>query len=153
MDKSDLDVLEVVYYSAPAPNSLAALTMLAFVFDRIYFPGVYVPPSGVIDIAETRKERLRLITEAPKDIGTSHLVGALWVAENIEHLDEFCKFPGAPGFDNTDKDTHPLALDLEESIFGPRPEGNIPIKQGNFVKGLPGEHSIRSQVSLPFWSD
>ncbi len=153
MDKSDLDFLEVVYYSAPAPNSLAALTMLSFVFDRIHFPAVYVPPPGVIDVAETRKERIRLINEAPPDVGSGHLIAVLWAAENIEYLEEFCRFAGRPGFENIDGNTHPLALDLEELIFGPRPEGSIPIHQGNSVKGLPGEDSIRSQVSLPFWSD
>lgn len=153
MDQSDLDFLEVVYYSAPAPNSSAALTMLSFVFDRIHFPAVYVPPKGVIDVAETRKERMRLMREAPPDVGSAHLIRALWAAENIEYIGGFCEFAGRPGFENTDVDTHPLALDLEELIFGPRPVGSIPIQQGNSVKGLPGEDSIRSQVSLPFWSD
>lgn len=55
MDNPDLDFFEVVYYSAPVPNSLAALTMLSFVFDRIHFPGVYVPPVGMIDLAENSK--------------------------------------------------------------------------------------------------
>lgn len=157
MDNSELDFFEVVYYSAPAPNSLAALTMLSFVFDRIHFPAVYVPSKGIIDIAETRKERLRLTelvrNKVVNDIGSSHLIGALWAAENIEHLDDFCKFCGGPGFDNTDPEAFAVALDLEELIFGPRKEGVIPIKQGNSVKGLPGEDSIRSQISLPWWSD
>lgn len=44
MDRPDLDSLEVVYYSGPAPNSSEALTMLSFVFDQIHFPEVYVSP-------------------------------------------------------------------------------------------------------------
>jgi hypothetical protein len=107
----------------------------------------------VIDVAETQKERMRLLREAPHDIGTAQLIGALWAAENIEYLEDFCKFGGGPSFGNVDGDTHPLAIGLEELIFGPRPEGNIPITMGNSVKALPGEDSIRSQVSLPFWSD
>lgn len=153
MDSPELDFFEVVYYSAPVPNSLAALTMLSFVFDRIHFPAVYVPTAGVIDLAETRKERLRLMQLALGDAGSGHLIGALWAAENIEYLGEFCRFCGSPGFENLDSETHPLALDLEELIFGPRAEGVIPIQQGNSVKGLPGKDSILSQVSLPFWSD
>lgn len=153
MDNPELDFFEAVYYSAPVPNSLAALTMLSFVFDRIHFPAVYVPTKGVIDLAETRKERLRLTQLAMNDVGTGHLIGALWAAENIEYLGDFCKFSGNPGFENVDPGTHPLALDLEELIFGPRAEGVIPIQQGNSVKGLPGQDSILSQVSLPFWSD
>lgn len=52
MDRPELDCLEVVHYSAPVPNSLAALTMMSFVFDRIHFPAVYVPAKGVIDVSE-----------------------------------------------------------------------------------------------------
>lgn len=154
MNQPELDFLEVVYYSAPAPNSLAALTALSFVFDRIHFPGVYVPPPGVIDIEETRKERERIMQKGLRDADTQQLIGALWTAENIEYLAEFCKFTGKPGFDNTDDGTHPLALCLEELIFGPRDPNIIPIQQGNFVKGLPGgEDRVRSQISLPFWSN
>jgi hypothetical protein len=71
MSEPGLDFLEVVYYSAPVPSSRAALTMLSFVFDRIHFPGVYLPPRGMIDKGETQKERERLIREAPRDIGSS----------------------------------------------------------------------------------
>jgi hypothetical protein len=77
MNKPELDFLEVVYYSAPAPNSLAALTALSFVFDRIHFPGVYVPPPGVIDIEETRKERERIMQQGLRDADTQQLIGAL----------------------------------------------------------------------------
>lgn len=75
MDKPELDFFEVVYYSAPVPNSLAALTMLSFVFDRIHFPAVYVPARGVIDLAETRKERLRLMDLHRNDVDSGHLIG------------------------------------------------------------------------------
>lgn len=155
MGRPELDCFEVVHYSAPVPNSMAALTMMSFIFDRIHFPAVYVPAKGVIDVAETRKERLRLMQLTRNDAGSGHLIGTLWAAENIEYLGEFCMFSGAPGFENLDPETHPLALDLEELIFGPRGEGFIPIQQGNSVKGLPsrGQDSILSQVSLPFWSD
>jgi hypothetical protein len=37
--------LEAVYFSAPIPHNLAVLTILGAVFDKIYFPGVFIPRS------------------------------------------------------------------------------------------------------------
>jgi hypothetical protein len=152
-DDSGLDFFEAVYYSGPVPNTLEALTALSFVFDRIHFPGVYIPPKGTIDVEETRRERLRLMQLGRNDIGLGHLIGALWTAENIEYLSDFCSFGGRSGFENVDPDAHSVALALEDTIFGPPQEGTIRAKQGNSVKGLPGQDEVRAYVSLPFWSD
>jgi hypothetical protein len=42
----DLLKLETVYFSAPIPHNLAVLTILGAVFDRVYFPGVWMPKTG-----------------------------------------------------------------------------------------------------------
>jgi len=39
-------LFEAVYYSQPAPRS-RKLSILGLAFDRIYFPGVSMPPGGV----------------------------------------------------------------------------------------------------------
>jgi hypothetical protein len=48
--------------------------------------------------------------------------------------------------------TTKVALALEEIIFGPRPENFIPMVQGNFIKGLPGDDALEVQVNFPHWS-
>lgn len=54
-DEGTSNLFEAVYYPNPVPDSLASLTILALVFDRLYFPGVYIPEAGV-DLAATRSE-------------------------------------------------------------------------------------------------
>jgi hypothetical protein len=52
--------LEAVYYSAPVPRDLATLTVLGAVFDKVYFPGVYLPTGG-FDQGELDKEIERIV--------------------------------------------------------------------------------------------
>jgi hypothetical protein len=47
--------LEAVYYSAPIPRDLATLTVLGTVFDKVYFPGVYLPKDGFDEAALDRE--------------------------------------------------------------------------------------------------
>jgi hypothetical protein len=58
--------LEAVYFSTPIPRNLAALTVLAAVFDKIYFPGVFIPKEGY-DPAELDKEIARLESAAKSE--------------------------------------------------------------------------------------
>lgn len=51
--------LDAVYLTAPVPRNLAVLTVLGAVFDKVYFPGVYLPKDGY-DPAELDKEIARL---------------------------------------------------------------------------------------------
>ena len=44
---------------------------------------------------------------------------------------------------------HELVDDLEAMVFGPRPEGEIPVHTGPWVKGLPGDDPAKCQVSAP----
>jgi hypothetical protein len=51
----DALALEAVYYSAPIPRDLATLTVLGTVFDKVYFPGVYLPKDGFDEAALDRE--------------------------------------------------------------------------------------------------
>jgi hypothetical protein len=51
--------LEAVYLSAPIPRNLAVLTAMGAIFDKVYFPGVYLPKEG-FDVGELDKEITRL---------------------------------------------------------------------------------------------
>lgn len=51
--------LDAIYYSAPIPRDTAVLTIMGAVFDKVYFPGVYMPKGGY-DEKELQKEIDRL---------------------------------------------------------------------------------------------
>jgi len=38
--------LEAVYYPHVIPSGVESLTLMGLVFDRIHFPGVYIPKDG-----------------------------------------------------------------------------------------------------------
>jgi len=148
-----LESLEAVYYSGQVPSSYATLTLLGFIFDRIHFPGVYMPPPDRLDYKELEKETQRIAALHLSDVNTVQLVNCLVYAKDIKYLRDFCVFNGRPGVDTSvDEMTPKVALALEEIIFGPMPENFIPITQGNFFKGLPGDDALEVQVNFPRWS-
>src|SRR5688572_26186615 len=60
-----LDSVDAVYYPAQVPQSLASLTMLACVFDRVYFPGVHLPDT--FDEVKAHDVLRRLTARQPRD--------------------------------------------------------------------------------------
>ena len=85
--------LEAVYYSAPIPRDLATLTVLGTVFDKVYFPGVYLPKDGFDEAALDREiERLEALPDARTDYDTALLIGVLKMAKFARTLDGFCVF-------------------------------------------------------------
>ena len=152
-EQHPLESLEAVYYSGQVPNSYASLTLLGFVFDRVDFPGVYMPPPDRLDYKELEKETQRIVDLNLPDVDTVQLVNCLVYAKDIKYLRDFCVFNGSPGTDSAVDEMAPqVALALEEIIFGPTPENFIPFRQGNFFKGLPGDDAVEVQINSPRWS-
>jgi hypothetical protein len=142
---------EAVYYSAPGPRSPHALTLLGLVFDRLYFPGVYVPSEGV-DLEATRREleRLKALPQRGNDPDVPHMMNLMVCALNADHLKDFCVFEGrfgAPGY--LQPGAKELVKEFEELIFGPPPENFFPSYPMGFSKGLPGDH--HASVNGPSW--
>jgi hypothetical protein len=132
------DFFEAVYYSNAVPRSLEALTMLALVFDRIYFPAVYMPSgfdeNGVVAEIE-RISKLSL-----RDPNTIQLLQCLGFALHYKHLADFCVFSADSRrlMERLEPGAYKVVDALEEMVFGPRPEGNIPIHSWTVGKGAPG---------------
>lgn len=143
------DLFEAVYYSNAVPRSLEALTMLGLVFDRIYFPAVYMPTGfdekGVVSEIE-RISKLNL-----RDPNTIQLVQCLAFALQQKHLADFCVFSADSRrlMERLEPSAYKVVDTLEEMVFGPRPEGNIPIHSGPWVKGLPGDDEAKCQIIAP----
>jgi hypothetical protein len=50
--------LEATYYASPIPQSMAVLTILGAVFDKVYFPGVVMPVTGFDQPSSIRRSRV-----------------------------------------------------------------------------------------------
>lgn len=122
--------------------------MLGLVFDRVYFPGVYMPPP-VFDEKGVADEIRRIASLDRADPSAIQLLQCMCFAMHFKYLD-FCIFPGKPGMIETfEPQVHEVVNQLEEMVFGPRPEGEIPIHTGPWVKGLAGDDRSVCQVSAP----
>lgn len=140
---------DAVFYREPVPGSLRTLTLLGLLFDRVIFPGVYIPLEGV-DIAETEKEIERIRELGVRSVEDLQLINCMTYAANAKYLRDFCVFTGgfgAPG--HLQDGAKELAHELEELVFGPPPENFIPTITLGFAKGLPGDE--KAGVNGPGW--
>ena len=76
-DTNKLDEVEAVYYPQQVPRSTETLTFLGFVFDKIYFPSVYMPPAERLDEAGLRAEIERLKALSRKNIDDVQLINCM----------------------------------------------------------------------------
>ena len=149
------DTLEAVYYSHAVPRSLEVLTTLGLVFDRLYFPGVYIPPPG-FDEKAVLSEIQRIVSHfhGRLDPNTRQMLDCMNFALFHKDVGDLCIFPGKSGLMEQFEDgTHEVVDQLESMIFGPRPEGEIPVRTGPWVKGLPGDdpraHQVPDTITYP----
>ncbi|MGO8732983.1 MAG: hypothetical protein ACLQVM_09320 [Terriglobia bacterium] len=143
------DRFEAVYYSYAVPRSAEALTILGLVFDRIYFPGVYMPPEG-FDEAAVKSEIQRIASLGLQDPDTQQLLGCMAHSLRQKHLTDFCVFSGSnSGLNAIPDEVHEVVDRLEEIIFGPRPQGQIAVRTGPWIKGFPGDAPSTHYLSAP----
>ncbi|QND70752.1 hypothetical protein [Tardiphaga robiniae] len=140
MSKTGVDTslsLEAVYLSAPIPRNAAVLTVLGAVFDKVYFPGVYLPKSG-FDQKEVDREIVRLEALNDKRYETELLITAMKLVKHAKLLEGFCEFTasGDDPFLREDPVPQELANAVYESIHGPPRPGFIPMMSTSSAKGL-----------------
>lgn len=142
----DLDSLEAVYYAGPCPNWLS-LTTLACVFDRLHFPGVYMPTD--FDQVEAFKELGRLASVSCLTMEDAQANQALAFALQRHHLEDFCIFTATEATaGEVDLDCHPLARALDVAIYGEEAPGTFRTVVPRWSKGLPGGDSIGAPGSV-----
>jgi hypothetical protein len=107
--------LETVYLPAPIPRNLAVLTVLGVVFDKVYFPGVYLPKDGY-DAASLDKE-IERIENLPvsRDYDTQILLGVLRLTKYAKTLSGFCEFTADP--DDVFGEKRPISQDGVRAIY------------------------------------
>jgi len=149
----NLTTFEAVYYPQQVPRSAESLTYLALIFDRIHFPGVYLP---TVDIDEdaTRREIERIRCLGPLKIEIAQTLSCMEFACHVRYVRDFCIFDGMPGVGGVLQDgARELTLALEELVFGPPPKDFFPSPEMGFCKGIPAleGHPIEAQVNAPSW--
>jgi len=153
LDERPLETLEAVYYPSPVPSSPESLTLLGFLFDRVHFPAVYLPPPGSLDLKELDKEIHRIAAFKFNDLESIQLLNCMALAGKMEYISDFCVFDADPnGLPTVDELTPQLANAVEQMIFGPPPENFIATQIGMSSKELPGGDRRIAQVSFPGWS-
>ncbi len=132
--------MDAIYYSAQIPRDLSVLTVMGAVFDKIYFPGVYIPTKN-FDQRELNKEIQRL-KDLPPGSGrdTANLIGMLSFIEHAKTLEGFCIFTGdgEKPFAYADSISGVEVNKVYEAIHGPPPPNWQPMISTNHHKGMPG---------------
>jgi len=149
-----LDSFDAVYYAQQVPASAEVLTFLSFLFDRVYFPGVYMPDVQLDEMALTREieriQRLRL----SRTIEDYQMLQCMSFANHVKHIRDFCIFTGLPGTAGMlEQGAQDLTMQLEQLVFGPPGPDFFPTPSLGFNRGLPGatKHDFRAQVNAPSW--
>lgn len=143
-----LENFEAVYYSKSTP-SIKSLTILSLIFDKIYFPWVYIP-SDNIDEEWVIKEITRIKNFGRNDFETSCLLETMNFALINKHLKDFCIFTWKPWYtwilENWASELSNL---LEELIYWPPPKNFTPSIRLWFSKWLAG--NPESSINWPSW--
>lgn len=133
--------LEGIYYTAQIPRNPAVLTIMGAVFDRVHFPGVYLPTSG-FDQKDLDQEILR-IAGLPDRGGlqdTATLISILRFIRHAPELEGFCVFAESSEVSLVGNRGVPedMVKALYEAIHGPSPPNWEPMFEASSHKGLPG---------------
>lgn len=133
--------LETVYYSAPIPRDLGTLTVLGAVFDKVYFPGVYLPKQG-FDQKELDKEIARIAGLDPgasRPGDTEILLAMLRFTKYAKVLDGFCEFSSdGHAFGTREVIAQDVLEDFYFLVHGRGDPNWHPMFMTGFNKGLPG---------------
>jgi hypothetical protein len=148
MNENPEPPFEIVFYSEPVPSSLRTLAILALVFDRVHFPGVYIAEQ--VDLEATATE-IRRIAELPvRSPNDAQMLNCMTYALQRQHLADFCVFDGQYGYAGLlEKGAEELVKAFEEAVYGPPPPGFYPSYNLGFAKGLPGPDE--AGVNAPSW--
>ena len=149
----NLESFEAVYYSQQVPISNESLTVLSLVFDRLIFPGVYLPISPFDE--EALKQEIKRITSLPIQftVDDVQMLNCMKFSLHAKYVRDFCIFTGNPGMaGSVEAEAHPLMAALDELVFGPPSPDFIPTHSLGFCKGFDfSDNRIEHQVNGPSW--
>jgi hypothetical protein len=143
-----IERLECVYYPGPIPSDRAVLTSLCFIFDKIYFPGVYLP-KGDFDKDLLRHEIARIEALGNPNYDTHLLIAAMKFIEFRIPLDGILEYPTSDAIFDRSKDAEHMrvARAIYDAHYPPT-ENFEPALSTLHSKGLPG-----SRESIDYLGD
>lgn len=132
-----IERLECVYYPGPVPCNGAALTILSLVFDKIHFPGVYLP-KGDYDKRLLQNEIARLERLEKKGHGIERLIGILQFLEYRLPLDGILEYPSSIEsiFGRDENENGQIARAIYDVTFPPRKDFEPSFDRAT-TKGMP----------------
>ena len=114
-------------------------------FDKGYFPGVYLPKDGFDEAALDREiERLEALPDARTDYDTALLIGVLKMAKFARTLDGFCGFTNTRDepFRASNSIPTKMVADISNAIHGSPPKGFIPTSPPTIIRDFPAGMSM-----------
>jgi len=152
------DEFSCVYYSQQYPRSLRVLTLIGLIFDKVYFPGVWIPNKNIDEksVAEEANRIQQLLINERKSFrhlnDNIRMIGLMNFIKHAHVLKDFCIFTGQPGCAGTlEEGAKELAFVLEEMLYGPPKQGFTPAPAMGFAKGLPGNRTVENSINGPSW--
>lgn len=144
------DSFDAVYYSSPVPTSRSTLAVIALVFDRVHFPGVYIPQKVDLDATRAFLDRLKE-DKTPQRAVRAEVLNCLICAVHRPHLEDFCVFGGEQGHAGIlEPGTNQLVKVFEEAIYGPPAPNFFPMYDMGFNFPLLVRLSTASMPQLGF---
>jgi len=123
------------------PRSPSALVALGLVFDRVHFPGVYLP-QGDYDRDLWQREIARITELNLQDYDTQVLLAMMRFAETAERMRGFLCYDKTARNSLEEYDTdNSFVTQLQEALCGPPRPDFFPIFKGWHHKAVPGSSS------------
>jgi hypothetical protein len=143
------NTFEVVYYSFPVPTNPLTVSLLGILFDKVYLPGVYLPPKvDKKSIAERFNFLVKHYDSQDSMSAQREMLGTLEFVHNYYGELQSIFIPtGRSGFMGIlEKETQPVVTQLEELIYGPPPPNFTPTPNMGF-----NQPAGSDQINAPSW--
>lgn len=149
--------LEAVYYSAPFPRSLEAVTLMGLVFDRIYFPHVYLPDEGFTteEVNERASNLIKLLQGKSnytyQDQETVTMIRSLQFLSWKEWTKGFLDFTNKGGdiFQKPGEEGERIVKQIHDLTLGPPKEGFHPVFDTGYTFDITPGSSHSSHIAYP----
>ena len=148
--------MEITYYPFPVPINRYTITSLGLLFDKVYLPGLYFPPKLTKDNLKDILDRFERYPLNPDDLMFNEhrvMLACVKFFDEYSMLSDIFVATGKEGnMGMVEPETEALAKELEETIYGPPPEGFIPsISQGFNIDGINGPSWITYPANAYLW--
>ena len=150
---SQPDSFDAIYYSQQVPANLDSLTLLGLVFDRIIFPGVYLPTTEFDEQALLESLNRMAENQRAREVDDIRLFQCMEFSLHHKFLRDFCIFTGRPGYMGImEPGAEKLMMTLEEMVYGPPDPGFTPMPSSGFCMGFHfSKNVLEHQVNAPSW--